>query len=42
MVMNGTFNERGIQIPTIPELYNPILAELEQFGIRFKESVKAQ
>ena len=42
MVMNGTFNERGIQIPTVPELYNPILAEIEQFGISFKESVKAQ
>lgn len=42
MVMDGTFSTAGVQIPTMPELYNPILAELEQFGISFKETVKIQ
>lgn len=28
----------GVRIPTIPELYNPILKELEKFGIVFKDT----
>ncbi|WP_139922445.1 saccharopine dehydrogenase C-terminal domain-containing protein [Hymenobacter sp. DG01] len=34
----GTFGQRGVVIPTLPELYEPILEELEQdYGIRFVE-----
>lgn len=36
-VLEGTLNLPGVQLPVIPELYNPILDELEKFGIRFKE-----
>ncbi|SEL71165.1 Saccharopine dehydrogenase NADP binding domain-containing protein [Chitinophaga rupis] len=28
----------GLQIPTMPEVYNPVLKELEEFDIRFEES----
>ncbi|MCH2215182.1 MAG: saccharopine dehydrogenase NADP-binding domain-containing protein [Flavobacteriales bacterium] len=38
LVLSGEFKEPGVHIPTIPELYNPILNELEQYGIRFAES----
>ena len=37
LVLNGTISATGVQIPTSPEFYNPILAELGQFGIRFIE-----
>jgi len=37
LVLNGEFNIPGVHIPTIPELYKPIIAELEQHGIVFKE-----
>ncbi|GAB2782610.1 saccharopine dehydrogenase-like NADP-dependent oxidoreductase [Hymenobacter luteus] len=34
----GTFGQRGVVIPTLPELYEPILEELEQdYGIQFME-----
>lgn len=29
----------GVQIPTMPAVYKPVLAELEQYGIEFKETV---
>jgi hypothetical protein len=28
----------GLQIPTMPEVYNPVLKELEEYDIRFEES----
>lgn len=37
LVLNGDFNTSGIHIPTIPELYRPILSELEAHDIVFKE-----
>lgn len=38
MVLTGKFTKPGLSIPTIPELYNPILDELEQsFNIKFTE-----
>ncbi len=37
LVLNGSIRATGVQIPTEPGFYNPILAELEQFGIRFIE-----
>lgn len=37
MLMNGQIKVRGVQIPVIPELYNPILTELEEYGIKFIE-----
>ncbi|RUT73414.1 saccharopine dehydrogenase C-terminal domain-containing protein [Ancylomarina longa] len=36
----GKINISGVHIPTIPELYEPILYELEELGIRFIEEEK--
>jgi hypothetical protein len=27
----------GVSIPTMPEVYEPVMAELEQFGVKFVE-----
>jgi saccharopine dehydrogenase (NADP+, L-glutamate forming)/spermidine synthase len=35
LVLEGRIRLTGIQIPVIPELYNPILDELETLGIKF-------
>jgi saccharopine dehydrogenase-like NADP-dependent oxidoreductase len=37
LVLSGEFKIPGVHIPTIPELYKPILAELEEHGIEFNE-----
>ena len=37
MIVEGKIRERGVQIPTQPGVYNPILDELETMGIRFTE-----
>ncbi len=37
LVLNGTIHATGVQIPTLPEFYLPILKELEEHGIRFTE-----
>lgn len=37
-IIESDFNEYGVQIPTVPEWYEPILTQLESFNIRFDES----
>lgn len=37
LVLNGTIRATGVQVPTLPEFYLPILQELEEYGIRFIE-----
>lgn len=37
LVLNGEFKTPGVHIPTISELYNPILSELQEHGITFEE-----
>ncbi|MFX1565926.1 MAG: saccharopine dehydrogenase C-terminal domain-containing protein [Promethearchaeota archaeon] len=37
MILTGEIQLKGVQIPIVPELYEPILRELESFDIRFKE-----
>ena len=37
LILTGVINHRGVVIPTRPEVYGPVLQELEQFGIRFDE-----
>lgn len=39
MILNGDIKRRGVLMPKYPEIYNPILAELETYGVRFKEKV---
>jgi saccharopine dehydrogenase-like NADP-dependent oxidoreductase len=39
LICSGQFNQPGLFIPVVPELFNPILQELEEeFGIIFNES----
>ena len=40
MVLNRQIRLAGVHIPVIPEIYNPILDELEQIGITFKEKTE--
>lgn len=35
--LNGKFTVRGVQIPVIPEIYEPILENLVHFGVEFIE-----
>lgn len=36
-ILNGKIKTPGVQIPITKEIYNPILSELENFGIEFHE-----
>ena len=38
MVLNGSLKSKGVTLPVQPEVYNPILEELERFDISFVES----
>jgi saccharopine dehydrogenase-like NADP-dependent oxidoreductase len=44
MILNNTITLKGVQIPIHKEIYNPVLAELEEYGVRFieKEIVPAR
>jgi saccharopine dehydrogenase-like NADP-dependent oxidoreductase len=37
LILEGSIKLTGVYRPTLPELYNPILDELEGFGIVMKE-----
>jgi len=41
MILNGEIAITGVHIPVIPEIYNPILDELEQMNIVFKEKTES-
>ncbi|DAC73106.1 MAG TPA: saccharopine dehydrogenase [Thermoplasmata archaeon] len=40
MVLNKEITMTGVHIPVIPEIYNPILDELEEMGIKFDEKTE--
>jgi len=40
MILNKQITMTGVHIPVIPEIYNPILDELEEIGITFKEKTE--
>jgi saccharopine dehydrogenase-like NADP-dependent oxidoreductase len=37
MILNGTIDEPGVHIPIKKSIYDPILKELKDYGIRFTE-----
>ncbi|MFZ9387866.1 MAG: saccharopine dehydrogenase C-terminal domain-containing protein [Chitinophagaceae bacterium] len=37
LILNGKIRLTGLHIPTAPEIYEPVLKELEQYDIRFRE-----
>ncbi len=39
LILQGTIKTRGLHIPIIPEIYEPVLIELERNGIVFKEKI---
>ena len=40
MILNRKINISGVHIPVIPEIYNPILNELEEMNIKFQEKIQ--
>ena len=40
LVLEGRINLTGLHIPIVPELYLPVLRELEEQGVRFERSVE--
>ena len=41
LFLNGKIQLTGLHVPVIPELYLPVLEELERWGIRFEEAVES-
>jgi saccharopine dehydrogenase-like NADP-dependent oxidoreductase len=39
LILNGKLKLTGLHIPTRPEIYSPVLKELEQYGVKFQESI---
>ena len=39
LVLNGDIRVKGLCIPTIKEIYEPVLGELKEHGISFVEKV---
>ena len=39
MILNGKISQRGVLMPKAAEIYNPILAELKEYCIEFKETI---
>ena len=37
-ILNGKIKLKGLHIPVVKEIYEPVLAELEAYGIRFNET----
>ncbi len=37
LILKQQINVKGVQIPVMPEVYNPVLTELENHGITFRE-----
>jgi saccharopine dehydrogenase-like NADP-dependent oxidoreductase len=42
MILDGVFTRPGLHIPIMPELYNPILDELETMNIKFVERTRTE
>lgn len=38
MILEGKIALTGVQVPVVPEIYEPVLAELEALGIKFVET----
>ncbi len=38
MILEGKIDLTGVHIPVIPEIYEPVLKELSEIGIVFKEA----
>jgi len=41
LILQGKIKETGLHIPIIPSIYEPVLDELQDNGIRFNEKISA-
>ena len=39
LLLDGEISERGLHTPTVPGIYEPVLAKLASYGIAFRETV---
>lgn len=39
LILENKINLKGVNIPIFPEIYKPVLEELERMGIKFQESI---
>jgi len=37
-ILEGEYNKPGVQLPIHPDIYNPVLEELDEYGITFNET----
>jgi saccharopine dehydrogenase-like NADP-dependent oxidoreductase len=42
LILNGQFVRPGVSIPITPDLYNPILARIQEFGITWTEDISTK
>jgi saccharopine dehydrogenase-like NADP-dependent oxidoreductase len=40
LILEGRINLAGVQIPVLPEVYDPVLDELETLGIKCEEATR--
>ncbi len=40
MILQGEIDLTGVQTPTIPAIYEPVLSELDRMGVSFRETVE--
>ena len=40
MILEGEITRKGVLVPVIPDIYEPVLAELEQMDISLKETTR--
>ncbi len=40
LILEGKISLTGVQVPVMPEIYEPVLAELESMGIKFTEKTE--
>ena len=40
LILQGKINLTGVQVPVLPEIYEPVLAELDELGIGFSEKIE--
>jgi len=41
MILQGELTRKGVLVPMTPDIYEPVLAELEQLGIRLEEKTRS-
>jgi saccharopine dehydrogenase (NADP+, L-glutamate forming) len=42
LVLEGRLSLKGLHIPILPEIYDPVLAELDELGIRFEKELSIE